>query len=1022
MCDKSRRAAPRASACRRAPRRCASSSSRTCIPRASGPALGPFVRDQVEALRRRDDLEVELFAFGPGRARSRGRRSSCGALPRAALRHRPRPLRADGMAGAAGAARAGGRDVARQRPARAALLPRHARGAAVHRARRRRLARVQRATCPARGVTRRVAVLPVGIDLERFRPIPRAEARARLGLDPDGPYLLFPHDPVRPLKRYDRAVEAAGDVPLLTLGGVAPDEVPYWINAANAVLVPSADGGVRAVRDRGARVRRARVRRRRSASTRWRCDGIDGAYCAPWDRDALARRARSRISQAPDPRVDGRARAELFCADAMAARVVEAWRDLLATNLLSNDPFNAVVASRSRPYTRRRGAPCRRGVPTTYERPVQTLVQPALRGSRRHRAADGGRARNRGRARQTPAEPERPSVPAHGPGCRDARAARGRAADRDDLRAIRSRARPDESASADAAPGRRLDEDRRTALETEPRPEREAARRPGRRQADAGRHGRRRPGAAAPDPRPSRRRTGARMVRAGTRRRAPPASGPGDPYGRTATEPPNPLRRRRPSAPQPAPVTIAARRASRSPTCPPGLDPDELAAAPGDERPPRQAAPPRRVPARRPRAAAARPRRLRLRAPPHRARHRAPTPTAGCGRPSSPASGASTPSCTSSRCCLDDVRRQVLVREPGVGGECPHCGELFGSAAHYCSHCGNPLTEAARRELAKAQQQPRSPPRRPVVAPRRPRSPTSRRRRSPARQERRVPVAGPPQADAHTGRRGRRPRPVADDATRRRGDAARRRRRAEAPARRRDGAADATTPVGDGRPARAPRRRRRRRRPRRRRQPPERRRQRPTTAMPRRKRRRAARTTRPRRRDEPPQRRRSTPRRRDEATPGARRRAARRGRRGRRAAERAERADDAGRAARPTPATAAGETSRRGDDDDGRRRGRADDERRSATTTRRAPRRRDAASARRRDRRPPTRRRTREPTAAADERACRGRRRPARRRRRTRRETAPQGDGPTPADARGRRRRRAHPRLRDVARAGGQRP
>src|SRR3954466_10510549 len=30
------------------------------------PALGPFVRDQVEALRRRRDLDVELFAFSPG--------------------------------------------------------------------------------------------------------------------------------------------------------------------------------------------------------------------------------------------------------------------------------------------------------------------------------------------------------------------------------------------------------------------------------------------------------------------------------------------------------------------------------------------------------------------------------------------------------------------------------------------------------------------------------------------------------------------------------------------------------------------------------------------------------------------------------------------------------------------------------------------------------------------------------------------------------------------------------------------
>ena len=95
---------------------------------------------------------------------------------------------------------------------------------------------------------RRVAVLPVGIDLQRFRPIPRAEARARLGLDPDGPYLLFPHDPSRPLKRYDRAVAAAGDVPLLTLGGVPPDEVP--------VLDQRRQRGARARRRGGLRARR----------------------------------------------------------------------------------------------------------------------------------------------------------------------------------------------------------------------------------------------------------------------------------------------------------------------------------------------------------------------------------------------------------------------------------------------------------------------------------------------------------------------------------------------------------------------------------------------------------------------------------------------------------------------------------------------------------------------------------------------------------------------------------------------
>jgi glycosyltransferase involved in cell wall biosynthesis len=291
------------------------------------PWLGPFVRDQVEAFRRRGDLDVELFAFPPGPR----------ALARAALtlRSRYRGQRFDivhahfGLtAWPALLARLGpvvvtlhGNDllVRRSYVATRAALPFTALAAAV--------SREFSENLPGAGVTRRVAVLPVGIDLERFRPIPRAEARARLGLDPDGPYLLFPHDPVRPLKRYDRAVEAAGDVPLLTLGGVAPDEVPYWINAANAVLVPSAAEGF------GLSVIEALACGVPAFGTPVgihpvALHGVDGAYCAEWDRDAWRAALRPHL-EASDPRVDGRARAELFSADAMAARVVEAWRDLL---------------------------------------------------------------------------------------------------------------------------------------------------------------------------------------------------------------------------------------------------------------------------------------------------------------------------------------------------------------------------------------------------------------------------------------------------------------------------------------------------------------------------------------------------------------------------------------------------------------------------------------------------------------------------------------------------------------------
>ena len=82
-------------------------------------------------------------------------------------------------------------------------------------------------------------VLPCGVDLQRFRPFPRAQARAELGLDLSTPYLLFPADPARASKRFDRARALAGTTSLLTLGGIDPEQVPLWINAANAVIVPS---------------------------------------------------------------------------------------------------------------------------------------------------------------------------------------------------------------------------------------------------------------------------------------------------------------------------------------------------------------------------------------------------------------------------------------------------------------------------------------------------------------------------------------------------------------------------------------------------------------------------------------------------------------------------------------------------------------------------------------------------------------------------------------------------------------
>ena len=44
----------------------------------------------------------------------------------------------------------------------------------------------------------------------------------------------------------------------------------------------------------------------------------------------------------------------------------------------------------------------------------------------------------------------------------------------------------------------------------------------------------------------------------------------------------------------------------------------------------------------------------------------------------------------------------TVVRQPGIGGTCPACGELHGSDAGWCAYCGIPLTDRARRHAEQA--------------------------------------------------------------------------------------------------------------------------------------------------------------------------------------------------------------------------------------------------------------------------------------------------------------------------------
>ena len=305
------------------------------LPDAAHPERGRFVRDQVDgAARRLEGVDVELLRV-PARRRARSRtrarelrrryRRASGfdvvhahfgltAWPALAVHARVRALTVHGT------------DCAI--PARAA----DPRGAAADGPARRRLRAAARRNCPGRAARRRAQVLPCGVDIERFRPMPaRAGARRARARCRQRPFLLFPADPRAPEKRYDRALALAAG------RGRRAADARRRRPAAGAAVGQRRQRRARALRARGlrpgrargARLRRARARHagrhpsaRRCAASRARCArrSSSDAGAARWSRTCASATRGWRGARTPSR----------FSARRMAERVAAAWRAALA--------------------------------------------------------------------------------------------------------------------------------------------------------------------------------------------------------------------------------------------------------------------------------------------------------------------------------------------------------------------------------------------------------------------------------------------------------------------------------------------------------------------------------------------------------------------------------------------------------------------------------------------------------------------------------------------------------------------
>jgi len=103
----------------------------------------------------------------------------------------------------------------------------------------------------------RTVVIRDPVDPALFCPLPRAEARQRLGLPSDAVLVIFPHDTTQPTKRLWLAEAAVAElqrtVPaakLWVVNGKPPDEMPWYYAAADVMIVTSLrEGGPSSVKE-----------------------------------------------------------------------------------------------------------------------------------------------------------------------------------------------------------------------------------------------------------------------------------------------------------------------------------------------------------------------------------------------------------------------------------------------------------------------------------------------------------------------------------------------------------------------------------------------------------------------------------------------------------------------------------------------------------------------------------------------------------------------------------------------------